>query len=93
MGPGLRIPVTDVQIHRVATFFTHTQRSDTAIFKETKFTLDKISLPEFSIPGYGERMRFAHTGLGRGMAVWCKSSVAVALPNILLEQRLMICLD
>lgn len=51
---------------------------DIAIVTETKFTLEKLSLAESSIPGYGEPMRADNTAQGGGVAVWCKSCLAAA---------------
>ena len=95
MDPELRILVTNVfgLTSKFGKFqhLIHTYRPDVAIVTETKFTIDKMSLAESSIPGYGEPLRLDHTDQGGGIAVWCKSSLAVApldiLPNLCSDVR------
>ena len=90
MDPELRILVTNVfgLTSKFGEFqhLIHIHRPDVAIVTETKFTIDKMNLAESSIPGYGELLRLDRTDQGGGIAVWCKSSLAVApldiLPNL-----------
>ena len=52
-------------------------KPDIAIVTETKFTQDKISTTESSIPGYSEPVRCDRTAQGGGIAIWCKMGLAV----------------
>eukprot|EP00117_Sycon_ciliatum_P031201 scpid26526/ scgid24448/ RNA-directed DNA polymerase from mobile element jockey; Reverse transcriptase len=53
-------------------------KPDVAIVTETKFTPDKCTASESTIPGYGEPLRMDCTAQGGGVAIWCKSTLAVA---------------
>ena len=55
----------------------HSLKPDVAIVTETKFTPDKCSSAQSCIPGYGEPLRCDHTAQGGGIAVWCRSTLAM----------------
>ena len=81
-GCDLRMLVTNAfglqsklgELQRIA----KTQSPDIIIVTETKFTADKINQLEASLPGYSEPLRCDRTAQGGGVAVWVKSSLAVA---------------
>ena len=49
---------------------------DVALVTETKFTAEKVSVPESSIPGSHPPIRLDCTAQGGGVAVWIKSDLA-----------------
>ena len=49
--------------------------ADVAIVTETKFTLEKVTDAEASVPGYTTPIRCDRTAQGGGVAVWLKTGL------------------
>ena len=81
MTPTLRVLVTNAfglasKLGEFQSSLCH-NHVDVAIVSETKFTPDKITAAESTLPGYHPPLRLDRTAQGGGVAVWVRSELAV----------------
>ena len=57
--------------------------ADVVIVTETKFTLEKITMAEASLPGYCNPIRLDRTAHGGGVCVWVKSTLAASRNDVM----------